>query len=186
MKELAMEYVHKGMKSHFVAKFAGITENELAEALEDEAIMLNQIEDDYKKNELPKVHKAIQDFLDEFPQDEKRKIRMSILLEHMQKAKKNKEVEGLRKLVLEYQILMGLRQNIEPEQVLRAREYPITELIKNRIGMALCPFHADKTASMDIRKNFYHCYGCGAQGDVIDFVMKTQGLSFKEAITKLT
>ena len=37
-----------------------------------------------------------------------------------------------------------------------------------RNGMACCPFHHDKTPSMKLDRR-YHCFGCGADGDVIDF-----------------
>ncbi len=48
----------------------------------------------------------------------------------------------------------------------------------------LCPFHTEKTPSftVDINKNVYHCFGCGAHGDVISFVQKTKQLSFMDAI----
>lgn len=47
-----------------------------------------------------------------------------------------------------------------------------------------CPFHDDKTPSCMISstKNVYHCFGCGAKGSVIDWVMKTQGVGFKHAV----
>ena len=50
-----------------------------------------------------------------------------------------------------------------------------------------CPFHDDKTASMKITpdKNLFHCFGCGTGGSVIDWVMKTQGVSFKHAVELL-
>lgn len=92
----------------------------------------------------------------------------------------------LHKLTRDAKILEGREEGITPELTAKARTYPLTDLLKSRNGMALCPFHDDKTASMDIRKNFYHCYGCGEQGDVIDYVMKTERLSFKEAIKRLT
>lgn len=38
----------------------------------------------------------------------------------------------------------------------------------NRAGKAKCPFHNDRTPSMKVDKRF-HCFGCGADGDVIDF-----------------
>ena len=46
-----------------------------------------------------------------------------------------------------------------------------------------CPFHEDKTPSLKITpdKNLYHCFGCGAAGSVIDWVMQTQGISFRHA-----
>lgn len=54
----------------------------------------------------------------------------------------------------------------------------------NRGGMALCPFHDDKNPSMKVDRRF-HCFGCQADGDVIDFVAKLYGLSGKEAAVKL-
>ena len=48
----------------------------------------------------------------------------------------------------------------------------------------LCPFHDDKTPSMMIspNKNVFNCFGCGESGTVIDWVMLTQGVSFKHAV----
>ena len=54
----------------------------------------------------------------------------------------------------------------------------------NRNGMACCPFHNDKTPSMKLDKRF-HCFGCGADGDVIDFVAALYGLGKKEAAAQL-
>lgn len=50
-----------------------------------------------------------------------------------------------------------------------------------------CPFHQDDTASLVISpdKNLYHCFGCGAAGSVIDWVMKTEGVSFRHAVELL-
>ena len=47
-----------------------------------------------------------------------------------------------------------------------------------------CPFHEEQTASMKITpsNNLFHCFGCGAGGSVIDWVMKTQGISFRHAV----
>ena len=44
-----------------------------------------------------------------------------------------------------------------------------------RNGMACCPFHNDKTPSMKLDRR-YHCFGCGADGDVIDFAAALYGL----------
>lgn len=51
----------------------------------------------------------------------------------------------------------------------------------------LCPFHNEKTPSFTVSddKGFYHCFGCGAHGDAIDFVMNTEGVSFPEAVEQL-
>ena len=53
-----------------------------------------------------------------------------------------------------------------------------------RNGMACCPFHDDKNPSMKVDQRF-HCFGCGEDGDVIDFTAKLFDLSPKEAAEKL-
>ena len=54
----------------------------------------------------------------------------------------------------------------------------------SRTGMACCPFHDDKNPSMKVDQRF-HCFGCGEDGDVIDFTAKLFDLSPKEAAEKL-
>ena len=53
-----------------------------------------------------------------------------------------------------------------------------------RNGMACCPFHHDKTPSMKLDRR-YHCFGCGADGDVIDFVSRLEQATPKEAALML-
>ena len=55
----------------------------------------------------------------------------------------------------------------------------------NRAGFICCPFHKEKTASMKIYKKDFHCFGCGANGDIFTFVMLMDGLTFKEAFREL-
>lgn len=52
----------------------------------------------------------------------------------------------------------------------------------------LCPFHQEKSGSFHVHqeKQFYKCFGCGASGDVIKFVMEYEGVTFIEAITSLS
>lgn len=58
---------------------------------------------------------------------------------------------------------------------------------RGRESTGLCPFHNEKTPSFTVsdEKGFYHCFGCGAHGDAFGFVMRTEGLSFPEAVEKL-
>ncbi len=51
----------------------------------------------------------------------------------------------------------------------------------------LCPFHNEKTPSFHVHqdKGFYYCFGCQAKGDIFDFVMRTQNVSFGEALQLL-
>ena len=54
----------------------------------------------------------------------------------------------------------------------------------NRNGFCSCPFHADRHPSMKVDRRF-HCFGCQADGDVIDFVGRLFSLSPKDAALKL-
>jgi DNA primase len=62
--------------------------------------------------------------------------------------------------------------------------------LKRRSGAeyaGLCPFHNEKTPSFTVndKKGFFYCFGCHEKGDAVGFVMKTEGLSFPEAVEKL-
>ena len=58
---------------------------------------------------------------------------------------------------------------------------------RGREYAGLCPFHHEKTPSFYVveDKSFFHCFGCGAHGDAIGFVMRNDNLDFIEAIEKL-
>ncbi|MCK0128466.1 DNA primase [Erythrobacter sp. F6033] len=58
---------------------------------------------------------------------------------------------------------------------------------KGREWTACCPFHDEKTPSFYVndQKQFYHCFGCGAHGDVISWMTEQRGLSFIDAIKEL-
>jgi len=53
--------------------------------------------------------------------------------------------------------------------------------------IACCPFHSEKTPSFTVSpsKQFYHCFGCGAHGNAISFLMEYQGLGYVEAVRDL-
>ena len=71
----------------------------------------------------------------------------------------------------------------------------IVELIERRVPLkrsgsefqACCPFHDEKTPSFTVshKKQFYHCFGCGAHGSVIGFLMQYEGLEFRDAVDDL-
>ena len=58
---------------------------------------------------------------------------------------------------------------------------------RGREYVGLCPFHNEKTPSFNVveDKAFYHCFGCGAHGDVIGFTMRVSGAGFREAVEAL-
>lgn len=73
----------------------------------------------------------------------------------------------------------AVKQNVTTRQA--AERYGIRI---RRNGMAVCPFHNDKNPSMKLDRRF-HCFGCQADGDVIDFVSRLQGIGSKEAALML-
>ena len=76
-------------------------------------------------------------------------------------------------------VFEAVKQSVTTRQA--AKRYGFTV---NRYGKIACPIHSDRTPSMKVDKRF-HCFGCGADGDVIDFVAKLYGLDAKSAAEKL-
>ena len=68
-----------------------------------------------------------------------------------------------------------------------AEDYGITLKLKGHRAWACCPFHNENTASfcIDTVKNLWYCYGCNKGGNVINFVMEIDGLTFPLAVKKL-
>ncbi len=77
---------------------------------------------------------------------------------------------------------------------LRAR-LSLSQIIGRRVPLkragrewsACCPFHQEKSPSFTVNdaKGFFHCFGCGAHGDIVGFVMRYDSLSFPEAVERL-
>ena len=72
-------------------------------------------------------------------------------------------------------IFKTVKANVTARQ---AAEYYGLQVKPN--GMACCPFHPDKHPSMKLDERF-HCFGCGEDGDVIDFTAKYFDLTLREA-----
>ncbi len=72
---------------------------------------------------------------------------------------------------------------------------PVSEVVGKSVRLlragreykGVCPFHREKSPSFYVNddKQFFHCFGCGAHGDVITFTMRQSGLTFPEAIESL-
>ena len=56
---------------------------------------------------------------------------------------------------------------------------------KSEAYEGLCPFHAENTPSFRVYPDHYHCYGCGAHGNALEFLMEKQGHTFPEAVKAL-
>lgn len=71
----------------------------------------------------------------------------------------------------------------------------ITDIVSSKVSLkqagsnllGLCPFHNEKTPSFNVREadGYYHCFGCGASGNAISFIMEQEGLSFPDTIEYL-
>ena len=70
----------------------------------------------------------------------------------------------------------------------------LSEIIGRRLKLsggrdkfACCPFHQERTASFSVndRKQFFFCFGCRARGDVFDWLVRAEGLSFTEAVERV-
>ena len=75
---------------------------------------------------------------------------------------------------------------------LRART-PLAALVGRRVKLSrsgrnwkgCCPFHGERSPSFYVYEDHFHCFGCGAHGDAISFVMQGDGASFMEAVERL-
>lgn len=81
------------------------------------------------------------------------------------------------------------------------KAYPISDLIKEYVSLklkikkstndkewiGLCPFHADTTPSFTVtnRKQFFHCFGCGKNGGLVDFLIEFKGLDYQGALLEI-
>ncbi|UUE46054.1 DNA primase [Pectobacterium aroidearum] len=81
--------------------------------------------------------------------------------------------------------LQHLKAAVPLVEVVRAQGRKVVK--RGKDWVVLCPFHQENTPSCVISpdKNLYHCFGCDAGGSVIDWVMKTEGLSLPHAVDKL-
>jgi len=82
------------------------------------------------------------------------------------------------------QLLAEIKEKVDIVEIV-SRYLSLKRVGKNY--KALCPFHQEKTPSFTVspEKQFFYCFGCGASGDVFHFLMRMEGLSFPEAVSRL-
>jgi len=81
--------------------------------------------------------------------------------------------------------LERLKADVSVERLVEASGIALTKTGKDLVGR--CPFHEDRDASLIVTpaRNLFHCFGCGAAGGPIDWVMRTQTISFRHAVELL-
>jgi DNA primase len=71
----------------------------------------------------------------------------------------------------------------------------VSDIVSSKVSLkkhgneytGLCPFHSEKSPSFSVNnhKRFYHCFGCGAHGDIIRFVSETEGVSYADSAVRI-
>lgn len=81
--------------------------------------------------------------------------------------------------------LERLKREVSLVRLVQSQGHPLQK--RGKDWVMRCVFHEESTASLSIspEKNLYHCFGCGAAGSVLDWVMKTQGVSLPHAVQLL-
>lgn len=78
---------------------------------------------------------------------------------------------------------------ITDEMIRRAKEYPFEDLLPEplKLGRCKCPVHTGSNQSeFTVKNNYGRCFSCGWHGDTIKYVQDTEGLTFREAVRKLS
>lgn len=80
--------------------------------------------------------------------------------------------------------ILQIRERVDIVEVV-SRYLPLKRSGANNQG--LCPFHGEKTPSFNVNstRQIFHCFGCGVGGNVFNFLMRMEGLSFPEAVKRL-
>lgn len=89
-------------------------------------------------------------------------------------------------------IMLGEKTSAFEKMLERARKASFEELLgsvhkRGKEMMLKCPFHkdTDPSLSVNVKENLFYCFGCGESGDIIDYVMKSQNVTFKQAVVYL-
>ena len=163
-----------------VAEVWGVDENECWQYIEAHTQALREEEATYSSKDIQTEMRA---WVETIP--DKNNLRIEAIKAQLIDSKTNPDKHDVPKLLREVKILRGIESKVTPQMIERAREYPITDLIESKRDTAICPFHNERTPSLYLKNNFYHCFGCGANGDTIKLVMHTKGFTFRQAVEYL-
>ncbi len=112
---------------------------------------------------------------------EKAKGHLADLMTHRGDIEKKKSIlEDIKKLE------RMANSTISLDDIRKAREYPIENIIEIKRGMALCVNHDDRNPSMNCKNNFVYCHSCQYTTDAIGLYQKVKGVSFLRAVKELS
>jgi len=104
----------------------------------------------------------------------------------------NREIRRLERYLPEKRTCKSSENFLDVEEI--KKRVDIVEVISDyvslrkigKVYMGRCPFHDDRKPSLAVYEDgYYKCFGCGASGDVIDFIMEIRNCDFKEALEVL-
>lgn len=150
----------------------------------------------YFEVEKPKVMKNVKELRDEMKDFAKEceRRRREELIEITESAKKKLadmmthygDIEKKKELLENVKYLEKvLDSKITPDNIQRAKEYPLEKLLEIKNGMARCIDHDDTRPSMNCKNGFVYCHTCGYHGDAIDVYRKINNIGFTEAVKVL-
>ena len=144
----------------------------------DLAVAYDAMEKDWKDSLPTQVERSAQFIADGVSPELAISARHEFVKQHFIDSIKSGVQDPLAKA--RYQALFS--KTISQDDIERAANYPLDQLITCKNGMAKCPIHNEKTASLHITKNLYYCFGCGVKGNTIHFVRNTRGIGFEDAV----
>jgi hypothetical protein len=100
----------------------------------------------------------------------------------------NREIRRLERYLPEKRTCKSSEKFLDVEEI--KKRVDIVEVVSDyvdlkrtgKVYMGRCPFHDDRKPSFAVYPDGYKCFGCGASGDVIDFIMQIRNCDFKEAL----
>ena len=132
----------------------------------------------------------IHDYIDEAIEDGN--LTSVVMLKDRLEVEK-KKLKAYERLLEREGPLSKKEYGITDEMIQRARDYPFEDLLPGELkrGRCACPIHGgDNAMSFMVKDNYGKCFSCGwpngKPGDTIQYVMDTQGLTFMEAVRKLS
>ncbi len=182
----------KAEYSRLIAKLLNVDEESVFNFMIEEERFWVKMRREYKE-EQKKTRKLIYEYtelfkkhLPSFIKQAKKSYELSLkseLFKTLAKAKSSKSIIHLQKADELNKKLKSL--DLDADLIETAKNTSIQEYLGTKKRLIRCPFHDDKTPSLDISNNFFYCYGCGARGNTIKFVMETENIDFKEAVRRL-
>ena len=174
----------------------GFSLEEMTEAIEEENEEARKIKTWEKEWHKSLPAKEERENMFGLTDEQKLSIKEKSILGQYELALKNMLLIGKNKqlvddLKMRYNILIGkYKQSVTDEMIKIAHEKSIQSILEKagipiKRDFAICPFHQEKSPSLHITNNVFHCFGCGAEGDAIEFVIKFYSFSFKESVKYL-